>query len=260
MVKFEREEVIGRTSTELGLWTDENIRHEIVEVLRRDSYFRNLTIPYRRKDGEIFWVQLSSSVIELDGVSCMISITRDTSEIRAAEEKIKDLSFYDPLTRLPNRRLLLERLQHRPDTGAGDTHKRALLFIDLDDFKMLNDALGHQTGDLLLQEVARRLAACVRGADTVARCGGDDFAVILEDLGEIPEPAASQAKIVAEKIRAALGQTFMLDGHECHCPCSIGITVFGDEPVTAHEVFQQAEYCHASSQGRGPQYHALFCP
>ena len=260
MVNYEREEVVGRTSIEIGLWTDENIRHEIVEVLRRESYFRNLTIPYRRKGGEIFWMQLSSAVIELDGVSCMISITRDTTEIRAAEERIKDLSFYDPLTRLPNRRLLLERLQHRPDTGAGDTHKRALLFINLDDFKKLNDVHGNQIGDLLLQEVARRLVACVRGADTVARCGGDDFAVLLDDLGEIPEPAASQAKIVAEKIRAALGQTYMLDGHECHCPCSIGITVFGDEQVTAHQVFQQAEQAMHRAKAAGRNTTHFYAP
>ncbi len=260
MVNYEREELIGRTSTELGVWTDENIRHEIVEVLRRDSYFRNLTIPYRRKSGEIFWMQLSSSVIELDGVSCMISIIRDISEIRAAEERIKDLSFYDPLTHLPNRHLLLERLQHRQETGAGDSRKRALLFINLDEFKKLNDAFGQQTGDLLLQEAARRLTACVRGADTVARCGGDDFAVILDDLGEIPEPAATQAKIVAEKIRAALAQTYMLDGHECHCPCSIGIAVFGDEAESAHQVFQQAELAMHQAKAAGRNTTHFFVP
>ncbi len=137
--------------------------------------------------------------------------------------------------------MLLERLLNVPDMGAEGTHKRALLLINLDDFKKLNDAHGNQIGDLLLQEVGRRLIACVRGADTVARCGGDDFAVLLDDLGNIPEPAASQAKIVAEKIRTALSQTYMLDGRECHSPCSIGITVFGDEPKNAHQIFQQAE-------------------
>jgi diguanylate cyclase (GGDEF)-like protein/PAS domain S-box-containing protein len=260
IVGFEREEVIGRTSVEIGVWTDEKIRQEIVEVLRRDSYFRNLTIPYGRKGGGQFWVHLSASTIELDGVPCILSIVRDTSEIREAEERIKDLSYYDPLTHLPNRRLLLERLQHAPNTVAGDSRKRALLFIDLDEFKKLNDALGQQTGDLLLQEAARRLTACVRGSDTVARCGGDDFAVILNDLGEMPEPAATQAKIVAEKIRAALAQTYMLDGHECHCPCSIGVAVFGDEPVSAHQVFQQAELAMHQAKAAGRNTTHFFVP
>ena len=260
MVNYDREELIGQTSAELGVWTDENIRHEIVDVLRRDSYFRNLIIPYRRKNGEIFEMQLSSSVIELEGVSCMISITRDTSEIRAAEERIKDLSYRDPLTHLPNRRMLLERLQPISDAGGGDSHKRALLLIDLDEFKKLNDALGLQAGDMLLQEVARRLTACVRGADTVARCGGDDFAVILDDLGETPEPAATQAMIVAQKIRAALGQTYMLDGHECHSQCSIGVTVFGDEPVSAHQVFQQAEFAMHRAKAAGRNTTHFFTP
>jgi diguanylate cyclase (GGDEF)-like protein/PAS domain S-box-containing protein len=260
IVKYEREEIVGRTSTELGVWSDELIRQDITEVLRRDSYFRNLTIPYKRKNGEIFWIHLSASAIELDGVPCILSIIRDTSEIRAAEERIKDLSYRDPLTHLPNRRMLLERLLNVPDMGAEGTHKRALLLINLDDFKKLNDAHGNQIGDLLLQEVGRRLIACVRGADTVARCGGDDFAVLLDDLGNIPEPAASQAKIVAEKIRTALSQTYMLDGRECHSPCSIGITVFGDEPKNAHQIFQQAELAMRQARVAGRNTTHFFDP
>ena len=260
MVNYEREELIGKTSTELGVWTDEKIRQDIIDVLRRDSYFRNLTIPYTRKNGEIFWMQLSASAIQLDGIPCMLSITRDTSDIRAAEERIKDLSYHDPLTHLPNRRLLFERLQHAPDTGTGHPHKRALLFINLDDFKKLNGALGNQVGDLLLQEVARRLVACVRGADTVARCGGDDFAVILDDLGDIPEPAASQAKIVAEKIRTVLGQPYMLDGHECLSPCSIGIAVFGEEPDSVHQIYQHAELAMRQAKAAGGDNTHFFVP
>jgi diguanylate cyclase (GGDEF)-like protein/PAS domain S-box-containing protein len=260
IVNYEREEIIGRTSTELGVWTDDRIRQDIAEVLRRDSYFRNLTVPYKRKNGEIFWLQLSASAIEIDGVPCIISITRDTSEIRAAEERIEDLSFRDPLTHLPNRRLLLDQLQLAPGGGDGDSYKRALLFINLDEFKKLNDVLGHQTGDFLLQEAALRLIACVRGADTVARCGGDDFAVILDDLGEIPEPASTHAKKVAEKIRVALGQPYMLDGHECHCPCSIGITVFGDEPESAEQVYQHAELAMHRAKASGRNTTHFFVP
>jgi diguanylate cyclase (GGDEF)-like protein/PAS domain S-box-containing protein len=260
MLNFERDEVIGRTSQEIGAWTDLRIRQEIVEVLLRDSSFRNLTIPYRRKSGEIFWMQLSASVIEIDGVSCILSVTRDTSEIRAAEQRIKDLAFYDQLTHLPNRRLLLDRLEGTSGTVAGDLRERALLFLDLDEFTKLNDTLGHQAGDLLLHEVARRLTACVRGADTVARCGGDEFAVLLEGLGRIPEPAATQAQIVAANIVAAVRQPYLLAGHEYHCHCSIGITVFGSEPASPHQVLQQAELALHQAKNEGHNATRFFAP
>jgi diguanylate cyclase (GGDEF)-like protein/PAS domain S-box-containing protein len=260
LMGYEREEFIGRTSLELNLWANPEDRELIIAALHEYSSFRDIQTQFVRKNGKIIWIQISASAIELEGVPCILSIIRDTSEIRAAEERIEDLSFRDPLTHLPNRRLLLDRLQHAPSTVAGDSSKRALLLIDLDEFKKLNDTHGQQTGDLLLQEVARRVTACVRGADTVARCGGDDFAVILDDLGEIPEPAASQAKIVAEKIRAVLGQTYMLDGHECHCSCSIGITIFGDEPVTAHQVFQQAEFAMHRAKAAGRNTTHFFTP
>jgi diguanylate cyclase (GGDEF)-like protein/PAS domain S-box-containing protein len=260
MVRCERNEVIGRTSTELGLWTDTKIRQEIVEALQRDSSFRNLTIPFRRKDGETFWMQLSASLIEIDGVACILSVTRDTSDIRAAEEKIKDLAFYDQLTHLPNRRLLLERLKGAPGRDGTISRERALLLLDLDEFKKLNDTRGHQVGDLLLKEIARRLTTCVRGADTVARCGGDEFAVLLESLGKIPEPAATHAQLVAGKVVAALGHPYSLAGQQHHCHCSIGITIFGGEPGSPHRVLQQAELALHQAKTEGRNAVRFFAP
>ena len=260
MMSYERDEVVGRTSEDLGAWTDMRIRHEIVELLRRESSFRNLIIPCRRKNGEQFWMQLSGSVIEINGVPCILSITRDTSEIRAAEQRIKDLAFYDQLTHLPNRHLLLERLHGAQDKGAEDPRDRALLYIDLDEFKKVNDTLGHRFGDLLLQEVAGRLTACVRGADTVARCGGDDFAVLLEDLGKIPEPAATHAQFVAGKIVASIAQPYFLDGRECHCRCSIGIAIFGNEPAIPDQVLQQAELALHQAKRDGRNATRFFAP
>jgi diguanylate cyclase (GGDEF)-like protein/PAS domain S-box-containing protein len=257
---FERDEVIGHTSEELGMWTDVKIRQGIVELLHRDSSFRSLTIPYRKKNGDVFWMQLSASVIHINGVECIVSITRDISEIRAAEERIKDLAFFDQLTHLPNRRLLLERLEVPSIANAGDSHEKALLFLDLDNFKKLNDIAGPDVGDLLLQEVARRLTACVRGADTVARCGGDEFGVLLEGLGSAPEPAATQAQFVAAKIASAVGQPYSLAGREYHCNCSIGITIFGGATKSAHEVLRQAELALHQSKIDGRNAMRFFAP
>jgi diguanylate cyclase (GGDEF)-like protein len=124
----------------------------------------------------------------------------------------------------------------------------------------LNDALGHQTGDLLLQETALRLDSCVRESDTVARCGGDEFAVMLENLSEVVENAAAQAQIIGEKILAICGLPYMLAGRECHCPSSIGITVFGDEPESANEALQRAEIAMFQAKEAGRNTIRFFAP
>jgi diguanylate cyclase (GGDEF)-like protein len=131
-------------------------------------------------------------------------------------------------------------------------HKRALLFLDLDDFKTLNDTLGHHIGDLLLQEIARRITATIRETDTVARLGGDEFVVLLEALSEIAEEAAAQSKTVAEKILAAVDHPYLLAGRECRSSSSIGITVFGDPQDSTNEILQQADIAmyHAKAAGR----------
>ena len=132
----------------------------------------------------------------------------------AAKEEAKTAALRDSLTKLPNRRLLAERLSRAMATSRRSDRKSALLFIDLDDFKTLNDTLGHPTGDLLLQEIARRLTSCVRDTDTVARLGGDEFVVVLEELSDCAENTASQAELVAAKIQASICQTYQLKGRE----------------------------------------------
>jgi diguanylate cyclase (GGDEF)-like protein len=135
-----------------------------------------------------------------------------------------------------------------------------LLFVDLDNFKTLNDALGHQTGDLLLQEVARRITGCLRDVDTVARLGGDEFVVLLEGLSEVSECAAAEAKSVAEKIRAAIGMTCVLDGRECFSTSSIGITVFWGHLEDADEVLQKAELAMYQAKAGGRNTIRFFAP
>ena len=257
---FESQEVIDRTSMELGMWADATDRQKLADALHQNSGCRDLEVRLRRKNGEVFWGQLSASLAEIEGVPCILAFIRDISAAKVAEEEIKNLAFYDPLTGLPNRRLLWERLRQALIVSTRTRCKHALLFVDLDDFKALNDTFGHHVGDLMLQEAARRIASCVREVDTVARLGGDEFVVIIEDLSEIPEVAATQAKSVGAKILEAISQPYSLDGSECHSTSSMGITVFGDHGAGTNEVLQQADIAMYQAKSAGRNNMLFFAP
>jgi diguanylate cyclase (GGDEF)-like protein/PAS domain S-box-containing protein len=260
LMGYESNEIIGRTSSECGIWADPEIRPELARLLEENSSFQDLKTRIRKKNGDLFWVSLSASIIEIEGDSCVLSVMKDISGAKAAEEEIRNLAFYDPLTGLPNRRLFLERLRQTRTSDARTGCKRALLFVDLDHFKTLNDTLGHQTGDLLLREVAQRLRTCVRRGDTVSRLGGDEFVVILEELGESAGEAATEAKTVTEKILKALVQPYFLDGHECLSTASIGIAVFGDPWDTNDDVLRQADLAMYQSKLAGRNTVSFFVP
>jgi diguanylate cyclase (GGDEF)-like protein/PAS domain S-box-containing protein len=257
---FERGEVIGRTSLELNLWADPRDLENVDEILKQTSQCRNVEIQFRKKNGETLWGLMSSSVVEIDGVQCVLTITRDISSAKAAEDEIRSLAFYDPLTGLPNRRLLMERLHVTLASSSRTGRLRALLFVDLDNFKTLNDTLGHQTGDLLLQEAAKRLTACVREADTVGRLGGDEFVLMLEDLSDLPEDAAAQAKAVGEKILSVVTQPYQLNGRECRSSASIGISVFGGRRENSNEILQQADIAMYQAKAAGRNTMRFFAP
>ena len=174
-------------------------------------------------------------------LSGILGISRDITERKASEEKIQLLAFYDPLTELPNRRLLLDRLQQALASCARSGRAGALLFIDLDNFKNLNDTLGHDIGDMLLQQVAQSLESCIREGDTVARLGGDEFVVMLLDLSEQPIEAAAQTESIGEKILVALSQPYQLHAHTYRCTASIGATLFKDHQQATEELMKQAD-------------------
>jgi diguanylate cyclase (GGDEF)-like protein/PAS domain S-box-containing protein len=257
---FTREEVIGRTSVELEIWADLRDRQKLLERLKTDGVCRNLEARFRKKNGEVIWGLMSASLIELDGVRSILSITRDISEAKNAENEIKRLAFYDPLTGLPNRRMLLDRLRQTLRSGRRNGRKCALLFIDLDNFKTLNDTLGHHTGDLLLQEVARRLILCLRESDTAARIGGDEFVVIVDNLSPDTEEAAAQAKAIAEKILTETSEPYMLNHHGCPSTASIGITVFGEGKQSTSEILQQADIAMYQAKTAGRNTLRFFAP
>jgi diguanylate cyclase (GGDEF)-like protein/PAS domain S-box-containing protein len=208
----------------------------------------------RRKNGEEFPAQMSISAVmdNLGEVTHYVATLSDITQRKEAEDKIRQLAFYDPLTDLPNRRLLTDRLQHAINTSARTASYGALLFIDLDHFKTLNDTLGHDTGDLLLQEVAKRLPEVVREGDTVARLGGDEYVVVLENLSAMPKEAAAQTKAICVKILDALQQPYSLAGREHHTSASIGVTLFSGHSQMIDELLKQADLAmyQAKSAGR----------
>jgi diguanylate cyclase (GGDEF)-like protein/PAS domain S-box-containing protein len=257
---FERDEVIGKTSLDLQLWADPRDLENVDDILRKTRECRNVEIQFRKKNGETLWGLMSASVIEIDEVECVLTITRDISSAKAAEDEIRNLAFYDPLTGLPNRRLLLERLRQSLASGNRSRRMRAVLFVDLDNFKTLNDTLGHQIGDMLLQEAARRLTSCVRETDTVGRLGGDEFVLMLEDLSESPDDAAAQTRAVGEKILSTVADPYLLDGRECRSGASIGISVFGDRRESSSEVLQQADIAMYQAKAAGRNTMRFFEP
>jgi len=257
---YTREEVIGHGSIELNIWENSADRGRLVEMLNRRGVCRNLEARFRKKNGEMYWGLMSASVIELEGVPCILSISRDISEVKTAQDEIRHLAFYDPLTELPNRRLLLERLRQTVTASKRSGRQRALLFIDLDNFKSLNDTLGHAVGDLLLKEVGERLTGCIRAVDTAARVGGDEFVVILEDLGKTSEEAAARAGSVAEKILSSITQPYVLAGRECRSTASMGITVFGDGKESSAAILQQADIAMYQAKAAGREAIRFFAP
>ena len=207
----------------------------------------------KRKNGEVYPEHLTITAVKSpEGkVTNYVATLTDITLSREAADEIKHLAFYDTLTRLPNRRLLLDRLQQTVASSLRSGRVGALLFIDLDDFKALNDTLGHDMGDLLLKQVAQRLESCVREGDTVARLGGDEFVVMLEDLNELAFDAASQAEAIGGKILATLNQPYQLAEHAYRNSSSIGITMFSDKPQTVSELMKQADIAMYQSKKAG---------
>ncbi|WP_367847075.1 EAL domain-containing protein [Rhodoferax sp. WC2427] len=205
-----------------------------------------------RKNGEVFPMSLSVSQIMRSGQPTFIGIVRDITQRRLHDEEIRRLAFYDPLTRLPNRRLLMDRLHQAMASSCRSLHHGAVMFLDLDHFKQLNDGWGHDVGDELLQQVAARLNACVREADTVARLGGDEFVVLLEALSPLSSEAATQAEAIANKILYTLGQSYKLRGQMYDSTPSIGIVLFAQDRDSMEDLLKKADVAmyQAKSAGR----------
>ncbi len=235
-------------------------RHATQTVLEQGEWTGEIV--QRHRDGSTIEVEGRWTLVRGDDgqPQSILAINTDIRQRKASEREIQRLAFYDALTGLPNRMLLMDRMHQALATAQRRQQGGALLFIDLDNFKTLNDTLGHDQGDLLLQQVAQRLNTCVRSVDTVARLGGDEFVVMLEELSPKPHELALHARGVGEKILAMLAVPYALQGYQYRSTPSIGIAPFTGEHTTVGELLKQADLAMYQAKTAGRNTLRFFDP
>ena len=216
----------------------------------------------RRKGGQIYpkWLTITAVKDEQGRTTEYVAIFSDITARKQAEEEIRNLAFYDALTKLPNRRLLLDRFHLALSVSARSHHYGAVLFLDMDKFKTLNDTLGHDYGDLMLIEVAQRIQYCVREVDTVARLGGDEFVVLLEEVDTNAEHASQKVALIAEKIRAALAVPYQIKEHEYHSSPSIGMCLYRGNEESVDTLLKHADLAMYQAKDSGRNAVRFFDP
>jgi diguanylate cyclase (GGDEF)-like protein/PAS domain S-box-containing protein len=246
---YERREILGRTSLELGIWADPAERSRFVEQVVERGALQGFETRFRKKSGAIIDAVISADVIGIEGEPHLIVPIMDITDRKRAEERIQQLATRDALTGLPNRLLLNDRLTLSIGHARRQGSSLALLFIDLDRFKYINDSLGHVIGDAFLKRVAERLSSIMRQGDTLARIGGDEFVVLLENIVAL-EDAAGQ---VARKIINSFTEPFSVEGHTLSCSCSIGISVYPSDATDPQMLIRDADTAmyHVKETGRG---------
>jgi diguanylate cyclase (GGDEF)-like protein/PAS domain S-box-containing protein len=269
LLGYSRQELLGLDQRLwLACWPEREARNAILLQSSLASEPQSIETTLCRKNGQRVEVEVRCSHFYWSDKLHLHASIRDISERRANAEKIELLAFYDPLTNLPNRRLMLERLNRALVGCSRHQHHCALMLIDIDHFKVLNDTLGHGVGDQVLVEVATRLQACVRLGDTAARMGGDEFVVLLEEL-DVGPLAGSQAEAVAEKIQLLLRQPYLLDTsagvpggalREYHCTSSIGLTLFNDKQISTDELLKRSDTAMYQAKAAGRNAVRFFDP
>jgi diguanylate cyclase (GGDEF)-like protein/PAS domain S-box-containing protein len=251
---YTAEEAIGQTPRLLSSGRQDKSFYEAMWQSLTEKGAWEGEIWNRRKSGDIYPENLNiTEVRDAQGVlTNYVAMLTDVSSSKTASEEIRNLAFYDPLTHLPNRRLLLDRLKQVLLSNTRSGKRGALLFMDLDHFKNLNDTLGHRIGDLLLQQVSERLTSSVRGSDTVARIGGDEFVILLPELSEDTIECASQTQEIVDKIMLAINQPYQLEAHNYSITASIGIALIDGKIMTIETLLERADIAmyQAKSGGR----------
>jgi diguanylate cyclase (GGDEF)-like protein/PAS domain S-box-containing protein len=232
-------------------------------ALEAHEVFLDFEMQRRTRNGDFIWVSVSGQpIFDAEGTFAGYrGVARDITERKLAEAEIQRLAFYDELTGLPNRRLLTDRLERALTLCARSGSHGAVLFLDLDNFKSINDTLGHEWGDRLLVLAGARLSACVRASDTVARLGGDEFVVVIEALNAEAVVAAPEAEAVGQKLLAALNQPYLVDGgRELHSTPSIGVALFRDAQQSAQELLKRADLAMYQAKAQGRNTLCFFDP
>ncbi|WP_404472554.1 EAL domain-containing protein [Vreelandella venusta] len=259
---YAEQEVVGHTPSMLnsGRHDAAFYRQMWLSLNQQDSWQGEVW--NRRKNGEIYPQWLTISVVRNDdgAITHYVATLSDITQRKAAEQEIHQLAFFDALTGLPNRRLLIDRIEARQREIRQESHYSAVMFIDLDNFKTINDSLGHYLGDALLVSVAKRLAGIVRDSDTAARLGGDEFVVMLHELGCDMATAAQHAEGVAYKLLAALREPLVIDDHPLQISGSIGVTLFAGQEVGVSEILQQADLAMYQAKASGRNALCFFDP
>ncbi len=256
LMGFARGDLVGKRMVDIPLWADPAVHQQFIAEVNTHGFCENFEAHFLRKDGARRVCLISARQIQIRDVAHIISITRDINERKETELRMTHMAQHDPLTGLPNRALFDDRLKQALAHAKRDQTRLALMFLDLDHFKPVNDTLGHAVGDLLLQAAAVRMAACVRQSDTVGRIGGDEFVILLPDIRDDQD-----ALLVALKIRQALEQPFLLAGaHTVQISCSTGIATFpehGDDELTLSKNADAGMYL---AKDRGRNRVELFSP
>ncbi|MEO6624322.1 MAG: diguanylate cyclase, partial [Burkholderiaceae bacterium] len=255
------EEMLGKTVREIMPDAAARTMMEALQVAHADGFSQGEQYSLNLEEGRR-WFELSVArkAVGAGAAPRFVVMTRDITGRKSAKQEIRRLAFYDPLTDLPNRRLLQDRLEHALAASVRNKSHGALLLIDLDNFKALNDTMGHDKGDLLLQQVARRLQASVRDSDTVARLGGDEFVVLVDDAGHTQAEAAENATIVASKILEVLDKPFPIAGREHRSSSSIGVSLFGDGTASVEEAFKRSDVAMYQAKAAGRNTLRFFDP
>ncbi len=252
------DEVIGRSAMELNVWADLAERDAMVQRLQRDGHVYHMEMHGKHRNGTIKLVEVSVEPIELNSTPCLLLTARDISELKEAQAQVQHLAYHDSLTNLPNRALLLDRLTQQISLLKRHELRGALLFIDLDHFKHINDSLGHPVGDAVLKLVTARLEASVRQEDTVARLGGDEFVVLISGLEGKRSKVVQQVRSLAEKLRHLLAEPMLLDGHQLQVTPSIGIALIPDHGDTPSDLLKRADIALYRAKDSGRNCIQLF--
>ncbi|WP_338475282.1 sensor domain-containing protein [Pseudomonas khavaziana] len=249
---YRTEEVIGLTLYQIGIWADENQRSALLAELQVKGRIHHLEMLWHNKRGEVLAVEVSVEPITLNETPCLLLTARDVSLLKNAQAQIRHLAYHDPLTNLPNRALLMDRLSQQIALLKRHNLRGALLFLDLDHFKHINDSLGHPVGDTVLKIVTARLEASVRMEDTVARLGGDEFVVLLSGLEGSRQAVSSQVQALADTLRELLSEPMFLDGHRLQVTPSIGVALIPDHGSTPADLLKRADIAlyRAKDSGR----------